>query len=115
MLSGNTLTRGRPRNSRVSPDQQVSGQKVGSREERLDLQGPLPLPLPFPVLLPLSHRGLPSKHMCVPHHDVQNKILKHNRGERRKVREVCYLSSAAVDIELPSARCELERGVGDKV
>lgn len=108
----NTLSGGRPGNSRVPPDQEVSGQKVRSREERLHLQGPLSLPLSVPVLLPLSHCGLSSKHMCVPHHDVQNKILK---GEQREVREVCYLPRAAVDIELPSRRCCLEHGVFDKV
>lgn len=81
MVSGDTLSSGRSRDSRVSPDQEVSGQKVRSREERLDLQGPLSLPLSLLVLLPLSHCGLSSKHVCVPHHDVQNKVLQHNRKE----------------------------------
>lgn len=116
MVRVNTLPSGRPRNSWVSPDQEVSGQKVRSREERLHLQGPLSLPLSFPVLLPLSHCGLSSKHMCVPHHDVQNKILKCNRRDSRKksgrsvIFQVLWLISS---FHLGVAN--LEHGVSDKV
>lgn len=79
-----TLSGGRLGNSRVSPDQQVSGQEVGSREEGLHLQGPLSFPLPLPVLLPLPHRGLASKHVRMAHHDVQNKILNKTHSEEQR-------------------------------
>lgn len=60
----------------------MSGQEVRSWEESLYLQRPLSFPLSLPV--PLPHCGLSSEHMCMPHHDVQNKILNKNRPESRR-------------------------------
>lgn len=76
-----------------------------SREERVHLQRPLPLPLPLSILLSLPYCGLSSKHMRMSRHDVQNKILnKTQSGEQKKVREVCYLLSAMVYINLVHLR-----------
>lgn len=94
----------------------MSGQEVRSREEGLNLQEPLSLPLSLPVLLPLSRCGLPSKHVCVPHHDVQNKVLKHKRRESGGESGRSVISRELRSISgFHLGDANVEGGVGDKV